>query len=112
MLQYSIAQIIECELGLASDLLKGISRDANTARLALIFDTRGDIDTVAENVAIVDDDVADVNADAKFDPDILWDVSILHGHAALNFDRTARTIYAPAKLPHHAATLAFTHPPP
>ena len=39
------------------------------------FKARRNVDAVAENIVVVDDDVADVNADAKFDPGILRQTS-------------------------------------
>jgi hypothetical protein len=50
---------------LAPDLLKDIARDVNTARLALIFDTRRNVNTITEDVVAVDNDVSDVDTDAK-----------------------------------------------
>jgi hypothetical protein len=44
-----------------------VVRDANAARLRNPFKTGGDIDTIAEDIVVIDNDVADVNADAKFD---------------------------------------------
>jgi hypothetical protein len=60
--------------------------DADTAWLGDSLKARCDVHTIAENIIVVDDDVADMNADAKFDPEILRDVGILPGHAALDFD--------------------------
>ena len=45
--------------------------DAHAARLGYPFEPRRDVDAVAEDVVIVDDDVADVDTDPEFDPDIL-----------------------------------------
>jgi hypothetical protein len=50
---------------LAPDLLKEIATDVNTARLALIFDTRRNVNTITEDVVAVDNDVSDVDTDAK-----------------------------------------------
>lgn len=38
------------------NLLKDIARDVNTARLALIFDTRRNVNTITEDVVAVDND--------------------------------------------------------
>jgi hypothetical protein len=62
-------------IGLLRDVKPGITavgslrvvRDANAARLRKPFKTGGDIDTIAKDIAVIDYDVADVNADAKFD---------------------------------------------
>ena len=41
--------------------------DADPAGLGQRFEPRGDVDAVAEDVAVLDDDVAEIDADAKFD---------------------------------------------
>jgi hypothetical protein len=46
----------------------------------------GNIDPITKDIVLFDDDIADVNADAKFDPPDLRHVGISFGHAALNFD--------------------------
>jgi hypothetical protein len=45
--------------------------DADPARLGQAFEPRRDIDAVAVNVVLVDDDVADIDADAELDPTLL-----------------------------------------
>ena len=51
--------------GLAPDLFEGTRREAHISRLAFVLDAGGDVDAVAENVVAIDDDVADVDADAE-----------------------------------------------
>jgi hypothetical protein len=60
------------------------------------------INSVAEDVIVVEDDVPDVDADAKFDPDILWHVHILSGHAALYLHCAPRRIHRTGELNQHA----------
>jgi hypothetical protein len=79
-----------------------IVRDANAARLRNPFKTGGDIDAVAKDIIFIDYDVTDVDANAKFDPLVLWDRSILLGHAALDFNGTAHRIHGTGKLDEHA----------
>jgi len=47
------------------------------------------IDAVAEDIVFIDDDVAGVYPDAKFDPSVLWYISVLLRHAALDFSGTS-----------------------
>ena len=61
-------KVIAGDLDLAPDLPIGVIGDANAARLGNALQSGSDIDAVAEDVVVVDDDVADVDADAKFDP--------------------------------------------
>jgi hypothetical protein len=46
-------------------LFKDIAGHVNTARLALIFDTRCNVNIITEDVVAVDNDVSDVDTDAK-----------------------------------------------
>ena len=67
VLQGSLAKIVEGKVGLAADLLECTAGQAHAARFALALDPRGDIDAVAEDVAVIDNDVSDIDADAKCD---------------------------------------------
>src|SRR5262249_25797765 len=78
VLQRSFAQIFELEFGLAPDLFERAFRQTHAARHALVLDARGHIHAVAEDVVVVADDVADVDADAK------GDLSVPAGHLLLN----------------------------
>ena len=42
--------------------------DADAAGLRNSFKPRRDVDAVAKDIVVVDDDVADMDADPKFDP--------------------------------------------
>ena len=76
----------------------GALRQADPARLGKGLQPRGDIDTVAEDVAFVDHDVAEMNADAEFDPSIVRPVGVLLGQALLDFDGAAYRIDGARKL--------------
>src|SRR5207302_7673306 len=56
------------------------------------FEAHCNIDAVTKDIIIFDDNITDVNADAKFDPLDLRYVDILLGHAALNFDGTSHGV--------------------
>ena len=51
---------------------------------------------------VVDDDVADVNADAKFDPEFRRYAGVLLSHLSLDFHRTARGIDSTSEFDQHA----------
>ena len=76
--------------------------DADAAWLGDSLEARGDIDAIAENIVVVDDDVADVNADAKFDPEFRRHVDVLLSHLALDLHRTARGIDGTGEFDQHA----------
>src|ERR1700682_5723879 len=66
--------------------------NADTARRCDPFETHCNIDPITIDVIFVDDNITDVDADAKFDPLDLRYIDILFGHAALNFDGTSHGV--------------------
>ncbi len=80
----------------------GVVGDADAARLGDPLEPRRDIDAVAENIVVVEDDVADMDADAKLDPELGRHVDIPLRHRALHFHRTARRIDGAGELDQHA----------
>jgi hypothetical protein len=66
--------------------------NADATGLGDALKARGDVDTVAEDIVVVDDDVTDVNADAEFDPPLLRRVAIMLRHAVLDRHRAARGV--------------------
>jgi len=107
VLQGLRAEIVEDGADLAADLPVRVVGDADAAGLGELFETGSDVDAVAENIVLVDHDVAEVNADAEFDPRILRHGGVLPGHAALDFDRALRRIDGAGKLDQHLAADGF-----
>jgi hypothetical protein len=81
-----------------------IIRQADATWLGNSFKTRRDIDAVAEDIVLIDDDVADVNADAEFDSGILRYAAVLCGHVALDFHCATRGVYDAGEF--HQQTVA------
>ena len=54
-------------------------RDGDAAGPGDAFEPRGDVDAVAEDVVVLDDDVAEIDADAEFDAPVLGDVVVAVG---------------------------------
>jgi hypothetical protein len=86
--------IITVNLSLATDLPVGLIGHTDAARFGDAFKASGNVDTIPEDIVVVDDDVPDVDADPKFDPCVLRQSGILLGHAALDLNRTASTALA------------------
>ena len=63
--------------------------NTNTTRFCDPFETHRNIDPITKDIVVFDDNITNVNADAKLDPLDLRYIYIVFGHAALNFDRTA-----------------------
>src|ERR1700724_455387 len=94
--------VIEGGIDLAANLPVRIVGDADAARLGDSLKARCDIDTIAEDIVVVDDDIPDVNANAKFDPEFMRYAGVLFSHLALEFHRKARCIDRAGKLDQHA----------
>jgi hypothetical protein len=45
-----------------------LARNANSARFGYTLKPRGDVHAIAVNIIIVDDDIAEIYANPKFDP--------------------------------------------
>src|ERR1700757_4854150 len=56
------------------------------------FEARRDVDAVAEDVVLVDDDVAEIDADAEIDAPLGWHIGVARGHLALDLDRATNRI--------------------
>ena len=102
VLQRSLAKILKREAGLASDLLKSVTREAHAAWFALVLDPRSDIDAVAKNVALVNDDFPNVDADPK--RDFLGRVDVPFRHLALHRHRACHRVNGAGELNQHAVT--------
>ena len=77
-------------------------RDADAARFGECFEPRGDVHSITENIAILDNNVADVNTDTELDPIRRPGVSLRH--ALLDFHCAAQGIDNAAEL--HEETIA------
>ena len=72
--------------------------DADPAGIGEAFEAGGQIHPVAKDVAVLDDDVALMNADAKFDAFFLGHRGVALGHRPLHLDRIAHGIDDAGKL--------------
>jgi hypothetical protein len=110
VLQRLRTHIVEDDIDLPADLALRVVRDADAAGLCDPLQTRSDVDAVTEDIVIIDDNVADVNADAKFDPDILRHIGILSGHAVLDLYCASRGIDGAGKLYQHTVAGRLNYP--
>ena len=92
VLDLLLAHVLKREIELVPHLLVRRRADADPARLGQRFEPGGNIDAVAEDVAILDDDVTDIDAHAKFDPPSRRHGGIADDHFALHLDGTAHGI--------------------
>ena len=98
VLQLLFAHVLEVCVELAAHLPVGVVGYADAAGLSDTFEPRGNIDAVAEYVAVLDDDVADMDANAEFDALVLRHRRVTLDHAVLNFNGTARGVDGACEL--------------
>jgi hypothetical protein len=96
------AAVLEGDIEAALDVLLHPRRNADAAGIGEALQPSGDVDAVAKNVAVVQDDVADMNADPQFDPLGRRDIEIGAGHRQLDIDRATRGIDRAGKFRQHA----------
>jgi len=92
VLELLLADVREGQIELARGILLHPRRDANPARLCQSFEPCGDIDAIAKNVAVLDDDVPHVDTDAKLDAAVGRNTRVARGHLALHLDRAAQRV--------------------
>ena len=56
------------------------------------------VDAISENVALFDDNVANIDADTKFDPTVFRNVNRAVGHLALGFHGAPHRVNSACKL--------------
>jgi hypothetical protein len=80
-------------------LTVGVLGKTDRARFGDAFQSRGDVDSVAHQIAVaLLDHVAEVNADTEHDPAVLRDASVTLDHGVLNFDGAAHGVDDAAEL--------------
>src|ERR1700728_1233705 len=99
-----LAEVGERDRELVPDVIVCRSRNAYASGLAKRLQPRGDIDAVAEDIIAVDDDIADVYAEAEYDLPLGNDAAVASQHAALNIDRAAHGIDHAGELHQHAVS--------
>ena len=71
-------------INLVHRVIEGGTGDADTAGLCHRLKTRGDVDPIAIDIVSLDDDVAEVHADAKPDSPIVGMLCVVLGHLPLD----------------------------
>ena len=106
-----LASVGKGERHLIAHLLIGRAGDANAAGLSNPLQPCGNVHAVTEDVATIDDDVADIDADAKLDPLLMWHVGVALRHATLNIDGTAHRVHDAVELGQQPIAGVLDDPP-
>jgi len=107
-----LAEIVKGEVEAVAHLLVRRGTEANPARLGQRFEPGGNIDAVAEDVAILDDDVTDIDAHAKFDAALFRYDGAAGDHLALQLDRAAHRVDDAGELGKEAVAGRLDDPTP
>src|SRR4030095_1024855 len=94
-----------------ADIVANRLRHGDAPGLGDTFQPGGDIDPVAANTVVVDDHVAKVDADAKFDPPILHHGRVADRHVALDFHGAFDCVHDAGKFDQHAVAGQLDDPP-
>jgi hypothetical protein len=97
ILQPLLTDILENHANLIAYLPKGVFGNANAARLSNTLQSGSNVHAVAKNITFLDDNVANMNANAEFDS-LLWQYLLITvAHAVLYFRGATRGIYSTGK---------------
>src|SRR6266478_8033705 len=66
------------------------------------FEPRGDVNAIAKDIVIFDDDVAEINPDPEFNPPLLSEGGLARGDRPLHRDSTAYRVDDAGELDEHA----------
>ena len=106
------AEIADGEIEPRFYLAIGVLGETDRARRANPFEPRGDIDSIAHQIAVgLLDHVAEMDADAELDAAVFRHARIAFDHAALQFDRAAHRVDHAAELDQRPVAGAFDHAP-
>jgi hypothetical protein len=104
------AEIDELDRQLRPNLVLNSTRDANPARLSKSSQPGGDINRIAEETVALNDDIADVDADAE--PHLLTgrSIRILLGYGLLNLDGALHGIHSAGEFSDEAIASRIENP--
>ncbi len=112
VLELRRAEIGDRKIEPPSYLPIGVLGKTDRARLGDAFQSRGDVDAVAHQVAVaLLDDVAEMNADPEDDAAVLGHAGVALDHGVLNFDRAAHGVDDAAEFDDRAVAGALDHAP-
>ena len=93
--------ILEGDIEPVGDLIVHRRCHADAADIGEPFNARRDVHSVAENVVVLENDVAQINADTELDLAIPGDIAVASRHSLLNFDGAAHRVGDTLKLDQH-----------
>ena len=104
VLDHLLAEILEPHLDLVGDLFAHRVGDANAGGWRHRLEPRRDVHAITEDVVVLDDDVAEMDADAELDASIVAHTNIVLGHRPLQVHGLAQRIDDAGELHQDAIT--------
>src|SRR5262245_45044697 len=111
VLDLVFAHVLERKMELVAHLIAHVAADADPSRLRQGFQARRDVDAVAIDVFVINDDIAHVQTNAKLDTPLWWNLHIALGHLPLDIDSTAYAVDDTGKLDKHAVARRLDNAP-
>ena len=98
-----VAEILECDVVQpVTDLIAHRTRNTDAARLGEHLEPRRHVDAVAKDVVVLNDHVAEIDADAELHPSRRRDIRVASRHPALNLGRAQHGVGNAMELDEHA----------
>src|SRR5262249_49592308 len=107
VLDLLLAEVVEGDVEAVAHLLVRRGTEANPAGLSQRFEPGGNVYPVAEEVAILDDDVTDIDPHAKVDAPLCRRRGVAGIHLPLHLDRTAHRVDDAGELDKEAVAASF-----
>src|ERR1700757_3884068 len=98
------AGILEIDFKLSQNILVDPPRNAYPPRCGQGLKTRSDVHSFAPNIAFVDNDLPDVDADAKLDSTLLREFRIALRHSALKLNGALHRVHDAGKFDQNSVT--------
>ena len=111
VLDLVFAHVLERKIELIAHLIAHDTTDTDAPWLRQGFETRRDVDAVAVDVFVIDDDIAHVQTNPKPNTPLWRNLDIALGHLPLDIDRTAHGVDDTGKLNKDAVARCLDNAP-
>ena len=96
--QIVFALVLEVQVEAGADVIAHGGRNRDATRIGHAFQASGDVHAIAKDVTVLDDDIAEVDADAHFDPALGRHLFVAGKHTALDFGRACDRVHDTLKF--------------
>ena len=110
VLQLLVAQVAKSEVEFAGSILLHARRDADAAWLGQAFKAGRDVDPVTEDVTVLDDDVALMDADPQFDAAVRRNALVVFGDPRLDLAGAAQGVDGTGEFGKETIAGGLDHP--